>query len=84
MSEIYDYVMENCKGHAVMGEPMRATVLSSALWRLANTDGSSYAVCEEACIRWGPKKTMKETPSLYERAIRIVSRAERGWPAVSM
>ena len=24
-----------------------------------------------------PKKTMKETPSLYERAIRIVSRAER-------
>ena len=47
MSEIYDYVMENCKGHAVMGEPMRATVISSALWRL------------------------------YERAIRIVSRAER-------
>lgn len=23
---------------------------------------------------------MKETPSLYERAIRIVSRAERSWP----
>lgn len=78
MSEIYDYVMENCKGHAVMGEPMRATVISSALWRLANTDGSGYCRLRRGVYQMGdPKKTMKETPSLYERAIRIVSRAER-------
>ena len=78
MSEIYDYVMENCKGHAVMGEPMRATVISSALWRLANTDGSGYCRLRRGVYQMGdPKKTMRETPSLYERAIRIVSRAER-------
>ena len=78
MSEIYDYVMENCKGHAVMGEPMRATVISSALWRLANTDGSGYCRLRRGVYQMGdPKKTMKETPSFYERAIRIVSRAER-------
>ena len=78
MSEIYDYVMENCKGHAVMGEPMRAMVISSALWRLANTDGSGYCRLRRGVYQMGdPKKTMKETPSLYERAIRIVSRAER-------
>ena len=73
MSEIYDYVMENCKGHAVMGEPMRATVISSALWRLANTDGSGYCRLRRGVYQMGdPKKTMRETPSLYERAIRIV------------
>ena len=78
MSEIYDYVMENCKGHAVMGEPMRATVISSALWRLAHTDGSGYCRLRRGVYQMGdPKKNMKETPSLYERAIRIVRRAER-------
>ena len=30
VSEIYDYVMENCKGQAIMGQPMTATVISSA------------------------------------------------------
>ena len=59
MSEIYDYVMENCKGHAVMGEPMRATVISSALWRLANTDGSGYCRLRRGVYQMGdPKKTM--------------------------
>ena len=60
MSEIYDYVMENCKGHAVMGEPMRATVISSALWRLAHTDGSGYCRLRRGVYQMGdPKKTMR-------------------------
>lgn len=78
VSEIYDYVMENCKGHAIMGEPMRATVISSALWRLAHTDGSGYYRTRRGIYQRGdPEKEMKEKLSPYEKAVRIVIRAER-------
>lgn len=36
MSEIYDYVMENCKGHAVMGSrcAQRSYLRPSGGWRI--------------------------------------------------
>ncbi|WP_270809993.1 hypothetical protein [Hungatella effluvii] len=78
MSEIYDYVMENCKGHAIMGEPMRATVISSALWRLAHTDGSGYYRTRRGVYQKGDcGKEMRVKLSPYEKAVRIVARAER-------
>lgn len=78
MSEIYDYVMENCKGHAIMGESMRASVISSAVWRLAHTEGSGYSRLRRGIYQMGdPEKIMKEKPTPYEKAARIVVRAER-------
>lgn len=78
VSEIYDYVMENCKGHTIMGEPMRATVISSALWRLAHTDGSGYCRTRRGIYQKGdPGKEMSVKLSPYEKAVRIVTRAER-------
>lgn len=78
MSEIYDYVMENSKGHSVMGEPMRATVISSAVWRLAHTDGSGYCRTRRGVYQKGGQGTnQKEKHSPYERAVRVVTRAER-------
>ena len=78
MSEIYDYVMERCKGHMVMGEPMRATVISSAVWRLAHTDGSGYCRTRRGIYQKGaPEACKKERPTPYEKAARIVARAER-------
>lgn len=78
MSEINDYVMQNAKGHSMMGEPMRSTVVSSAIWRLANAEGSGYFRLRRGVYQMGdPKKIMEETPSLYDRVFRILSRAER-------
>lgn len=78
VSEIYDYVMENCKGQAIMGQPMTATVISSALWRLAHTEGSGYYRTRRGIYQKGdPEKEMKAKLTPYERAVRIVTRAER-------
>ncbi|MBS6219485.1 MAG: hypothetical protein KH900_03450 [[Clostridium] symbiosum] len=78
VSEIYDYVMENCKGQAIMGQPMTATVISSALWRLAHTEGSGYYRTRRGIYQKGdPEKEMKVKLTPYERAVRIVTRAER-------
>lgn len=78
VSEIYDYVMENCKGHAIMGQPMTATIISSAIWRLAHTEGSGYYRTRRGIYQKGnPGKEMKEKLSPYEKAVRIMTRAER-------
>lgn len=74
VSEIYDYVMENCKGQAIMGQPMTATVISSALWRLAHTEGSGYYRTRRGIYQKGdPEKEMKAKLTPYERAVRIVT-----------
>lgn len=78
VSEIYDYVMENCKGHAIMGQPMTATVISSAIWRLAHTEGSGYYRIRRGIYQKGdPGKEMKVKFTPYEKAVRIMTRAER-------
>lgn len=78
VSEIHDYVMENCKGHSIIGEPLRPTVVSSALWRLAHTEGSGYHQIRRGIYQKGDSgKEMKEKLSPYEKALRIVMRAER-------
>lgn len=78
MTEIYDYVMGNCKAHTIMGGTMRATVISSAVWRLAHTEGSGYFRLRRGIYQMGdPKKTMSEKLSPYEKALRVVMRAER-------
>lgn len=78
MTEIYDYVMENCKAQTILGESMRTTVISSAVWRLAHTEGSGYFRLRRGIYQRGdPKKTMGEKPSPYEKALRAVVRAER-------
>lgn len=78
VSEIYDYVMENCKGHAIMGQPMTATVISSAIWRLAHTEGSGYYRIRRGIYQKGdPGKEIKVKLTPYEKAVRIMTRAER-------
>ena len=78
VSEIYDYVMENCKGHAIMGQPMTATVISSAIWRLAHKEGSGYYRIRRGIYQKGdPGKEMKVKLTPYEKAVRIMTRAER-------
>ncbi|MFQ9702114.1 MAG: hypothetical protein ACLR0U_06780 [Enterocloster clostridioformis] len=56
MSEIYDYVMENCKGHAVMGEPMRATVISFGALAAGEYGWKRLLPSAKRCIRWGIRR----------------------------
>ena len=57
---------------------MTATVISSALWRLAHTEGSGYYRTRRGIYQKGdPGKEMKVKLTPYERAVRIVTRAEQ-------